>query len=78
MSIFDKVFKKEEPVIEAEIAEEAGEELEEAPLPEEEGIVTLPEGKVNRVAVHYVPAPPRDLTYDPDSNVKDPKTPSFL
>jgi len=78
MSIFNKFKKEEEPIIEEEIAEEASEDLREAPLPVEEGIVELPEGKVNRVPVKYVPAPPRDLVHDPDSNEKAKGTPSFL
>jgi len=84
MGIIDKMFKKEEkieevPAPEAEVAPEVEEQVDDSPVPEDIGeIVILPEGEVNKVKVPYTPAPPRDLTYDPDSNDKAEGTPSFL
>ena len=70
---------EEAPVEEAPVVEAP---VEEAPvveaIKEEEGMVTLPEGKVNRVKVPYTPKPELDPILNPDRNEKDPKTPSFL
>ena len=84
MGIIDKMFKKEEkieevPAPEAEVAPEVEEQVDDSPVPEETGgIVTLPEGEVNRVKVPYTPAPKPNQVFNPDSNDKAEGTPSFL
>ena len=89
MSIFEKLLKKSKeekaPPVEVEVTEETVEAVEEAPIPEEVPIpeekgevVDLPEGQVNRVKVEYIPAPPRDLIHDPDSNEKGKDEKSYL
>jgi len=75
MGIINKMFSKEDkveevPVPEAEVAPEIVEEVDESPVPEEK--------PQHNPTVPYVPAPKPDPTFDPDSNEKDSKTPSFL
>ena len=86
MGILDKILpnknKEEKKVDLEEVDKKLDKILEEPkveePKVEEEGIVELPEGKVNRVAVPYIPAPKPNPIFNSDSNEKDPKTPSFL
>ena len=75
--------KKEEAPVEPAVEkteEVAVATTQEAAVPEEttNKIVDLPEGKVNRVTVPYVPAPKPSQVYNPDSNEKAPGEKSFL